>query len=93
MARSGKKPIHVVPNKNNKGNQREGDWKVKTTRFAKNTTHDTKTAAIDRAKRLGRSHWRGVTVHRADGTVQYGFRVKQDASYGQGKATLVRSTN
>ncbi|MEF8808921.1 DUF2188 domain-containing protein [Natronomonas sp.] len=92
MARKGKKPIHVVPNKNNKSSSREGDWKVKTGRFAKNSTHNSKSRAVERAKRLGRSNWRGVTVHRSNGTVHYGFRVKQDASYGQGKATLVRSS-
>lgn len=83
-----KKPIRVVPNKD--GKSRTGDWKVKSGRFAKNSTHDKKSTAIKRAKQLGRGNFRGVVVHRADGTVQYGYRAKQDASYAQG-VKLVRS--
>lgn len=85
-----KKPIRVVPNSNAK-NSREGKWMVKTGRFADNSTHRKKSTAIKRAKRLGRSHFKGVVVHRSDGTVQYGFTAKQDASYAQG-VKLVKSS-
>lgn len=84
-----KKPIRVVPNHESKTSPREGNWKVKTGRFAKSSTHNKKSRAIKRAKQLARKHFRGITVHNKDGQVAYGFTVKQKAPWA--KPRLIRS--
>lgn len=75
-----KQPLHVVPH--------DGGWKVKGGTGIKHSNHRKKSAAVERAKKAGRHNDTGVVVHRADGTVQYGY--KADTSGARTK--LVRSS-
>lgn len=80
-----KQPYHVVPRDED---DRRGDWAVKrggANRAA--STHTSKNRAIKEGKKLARKQRRGLIVHRADGTTQYGYQCDTSGS----RAKLVKS--